>query len=42
MLIAMSDNEGQKWLAEHQKPRRTMVLAFYVVAVLALAAIGTE
>lgn len=39
---AMSDNEGQKWLDEHRSRGEQPALAFYVVATLALAAIGAE
>jgi hypothetical protein len=38
----MADNDGRKWLDEHQRRGEQLIVVFYVVAAFAAAAMAAE
>jgi hypothetical protein len=41
-VLAMADNDGRKWLDEHQRRGEQLIYVFYVLAALSAAAIAAE
>jgi hypothetical protein len=41
-VLAMTDNDGRKWLDEHERRGEQLIVVFYAVAALSAGAIATE
>lgn len=41
-VLAMTDNDGRKWLDEHQRRGEQLIYVFYALAALSISAIAAE